>query len=117
MRHASPDVCERARHLMKRSSEERVDYDVELRLYNAQLRSAYGIARGDRVVDIGCGSGQTTRDAARMAVAGSVLGVDTSEAAIVRARERAREERLGNITFEIADAQVRSFEREDFDVA
>ena len=70
-----------------------------------------------RVVDIGCGTGQTTRDAARAAVVGSVLGVDTSASAIERARELAAGERLHNVTHTVADAQVHSFDDEEFDVA
>jgi SAM-dependent methyltransferase len=42
------------------------------------------------ILDIGCGTGQTTRDAARMAPAGSELGVDISASVIERARELAR---------------------------
>jgi SAM-dependent methyltransferase len=80
-------LANNARVLGTEPNIERVDYDAELRLHNARLRRCYGIERDDRVLDIGCGTGQTTRDAARMAVAGSVLGVDSSAPAIERARE------------------------------
>ena len=43
----------------------RYDYDAELRLYHEVLRRACDVRRDDHVVDIGCGTGQTTRDAAR----------------------------------------------------
>jgi ubiquinone/menaquinone biosynthesis C-methylase UbiE len=65
-----------------------MDYDAELRLLNQALRLAYGIERHDRVLDVGCGTGQTTREAARMAVEGSVLGIDLSAVAIDRPRAR-----------------------------
>jgi SAM-dependent methyltransferase len=94
-----------------------VDYDAELRLHNQVLRRAYGIRRADRVLDIGCGAGETTRDAARMAMAGSALGVDLSPQMIERARALSEAEGLGNVTFEIADAQVHTFPPELFDVA
>jgi SAM-dependent methyltransferase len=94
-----------------------VDYDAELRVHNARLRRVYGIGLDDRVIDIGCGTGQTTRDAAHTAVVGSVLGVDTSAPAIERARELAYGEGLHNVTHAVADAEVHSFEDEDFDVA
>ena len=68
-----------------------MDYDAELRIHNARLRRVYDIGLDDSVVDIGCGTGQTTRDAARAAVVGRVLGVDTSASAIERARELAPE--------------------------
>ncbi len=53
-------------------------YDAELRLHNEVLRQACGVQIHDRVLDIGCGTGQTTRQAARTAQAGSALGVDIS---------------------------------------
>ena len=51
----------------------RVDYDAELQRHNQVLRRSYGIGPYDHVLDIGCGAGQTTRDAARIAKAGSGL--------------------------------------------
>ena len=62
-----------------------VDYDAELRLHNERLREAYEIGPSDRVLDIGCGSGQTTREAARIAAAGHAHGVDSS-AVMIEAR-------------------------------
>jgi SAM-dependent methyltransferase len=94
-----------------------LDYDAELRLHNERLREAYEIGRSDRVLDIGCGSGQTTRDAARVAAAGHAHGVDSSAVMIERARELGREERLRNVTFQHADAEVCRFPNEPFDVA
>jgi SAM-dependent methyltransferase len=94
-----------------------VDYDAELRIHNARLRRVCNIGLEDRVIDIGCGTGQTTRDAARTAVFGSVLGVDTSAPAIERARELAGAEGLNNVTHAVADVQVHAFENEAFDVA
>ena len=94
-----------------------MDYDAELRIHNARLRRVYDIGLDDSVVDIGCGTGQTTRDAARAAVVGRVLGVDTSASAIERARELAAGEQLHNVTHTVADAQVHSFDDEEFDVA
>ena len=94
-----------------------MDYDAELRAHNARLRRVYDICLDDRVIDIGCGTGQTTRDAARTAVHGSALGVDTSAPAIERARELAYGEGLLNVTHAVADVQVHSFEDAHFDVA
>jgi SAM-dependent methyltransferase len=94
-----------------------MDYDAELRLHNEVLRRAYGIRRQDRVLDIGCGAGQTTREAARMAAAGNALGVDLSAQIIDRARQLAHAEGLRNVTFEQADVQVHQFPSERFDVA
>jgi len=70
-----------------------VSYDAELRRHNEVLRQAVGVQLHDHVLDIGCGSGQTTRQA------GGALGVDVSAPAIERARELARAEGLRNATF------------------
>ncbi len=94
-----------------------VDYDAELTRYSAVLRGAWAVEPHDRVLDIGCGAGQTTRDAARMAQAGSALGVDSSAPAIERARKLARAEGLRNVAFEPADAQAHSFAQGYFDLA
>src|SRR3954447_13523187 len=69
-------------------------YDAELRRHNEVLRRAAGVRLHDHVLDIGCGTGQTTRQAARTARAGSALGVDVSATAIKRAHELARAEGL-----------------------
>jgi SAM-dependent methyltransferase len=92
-------------------------YDAELRRHNEVLRRAAGVQPHDHVVDVGCGTGQTTRQAARTAQAGSALGVDISAPAIERARELARAEGLRNVTFEHANAQVHRFPEERFDLA
>jgi ubiquinone/menaquinone biosynthesis C-methylase UbiE len=92
-------------------------YDAELRRHNEVLRRAAGVQSHDHVLDIGCGTGQTTRQAARTARAGSAFGVDVSAHAIKRARDLARAEGLRNVTFEHADAQVHRFPPERFDLA
>lgn len=95
----------------------RVDYDAELRLHDEVLRRTYNIRADDRVLDIGCGTGRTTRDAARSAGEGSALGVDLSASMIERARELARAERVHNVAFEQGDAQVHRFPEDGFDLA
>jgi SAM-dependent methyltransferase len=92
------------------------DYDAELRRYDDVLRRACGVQPDDHVLDIGCGAGQTTRQAGRTAWAGRALGVDVSVAALERARDRARAEGLNNVTFEQADAQVHRFAPRRFDL-
>jgi ubiquinone/menaquinone biosynthesis C-methylase UbiE len=94
-----------------------IDYDAELQLHNEQLRAAYGIGTTDRVLDIGCGAGQTTRDAARLASGGSVLGVDIDAGMIARARELADAAGVSNVQFEVGDVQTHPFRPAEFDVA
>ncbi|MDE9364606.1 class I SAM-dependent methyltransferase [Luteipulveratus sp. YIM 133132] len=92
-------------------------YDVELRALHEHLRAAYGIEPGDAVLDVGCGAGLTTREAARAAAPGSVTGVDTSAEMLGRARRLAVEEGLSTVRFVPGDAQTYAFEPASFDVA
>jgi SAM-dependent methyltransferase len=92
-------------------------YDAELRRHHEVLLRACGVQVRDHVLDIGCGAGQTTRQAARTARAGMALGVDVLAPAIERARALARADDLRNVTFECADAQVCRFPPERFDLA
>jgi SAM-dependent methyltransferase len=92
-------------------------YDAELRDHHEHLRAAYGIRPGDEVVDIGCGTGLTTREASRAAAPGRVVGIDVSESMLERAGQLAAAERLDNVRYELGDAQVHRFDPAGFDVA
>lgn len=78
---------------------------------------ATAIAPTDAVLDVGCGTGGTTRDAARRAPEGSALGIDLSGPMLRRAREQSRAEGLANVTFVHADAQVHPFDESTCDLA
>ncbi|MDB5455058.1 MAG: Methylase involved in ubiquinone/menaquinone biosynthesis, partial [Caulobacter sp.] len=91
-------------------------YDAELRRHDEHFRAALKVGPGDRVLDIGCGAGRSTRDAARLAVRGSVVGVDVSEEMLEAARQRSAAEGLRNIVFEQADAQSQAFPVAHFDL-
>lgn len=68
---------------------------------------------GERVLDIGCGTGGTTAALARAVGAGGrVLGVDISEPLVGAARAQG----LANATFEIGDAAAWPFEPGSFDL-
>jgi len=92
-------------------------YDRAVAGYHRPLLDAAAIDDGDRVLDLGCGTGQTTRDAARAARSGSALGVDLSRRMLEVARQRVETEGVANASFEQADAQVHPFEQGAFDVA
>ncbi|MFD0903440.1 class I SAM-dependent methyltransferase [Actinomadura sediminis] len=92
------------------------DYDAELRLHNEHFRAAARVGPRDRVLDIGCGTGRSTREAARAAVHGSAVGVDVSARMLERARRLTDDQGQANVAYEQADAQVHRFPPAHFDL-
>lgn len=72
---------------------------------------------GDRVVDLGCGFGDTTQRLAELVGAdGEAFGVDVAEPFIEQARKEAEEAGVENVRFAVGDVQVTEFD-ETFDYA
>jgi SAM-dependent methyltransferase len=72
---------------------------------------------GDRVVDLGCGFGDTTQWLAGLiGGSGEAVGVDVSEPFIQVACKEAEEAGVENVSFEVGDVQVTEF-GETFDYA
>ncbi|MFI7611041.1 class I SAM-dependent methyltransferase [Nonomuraea terrae] len=80
-----------------------------------RLLDAARVGEHDRVLDIGCGAGVSSRAAARRAARGRVLGADLSGPMLERARLDAAG--IGNVVFEQADAQAHPFPEGAFDAA
>lgn len=83
---------------------------LDIMLDTAAIRSA------DRIIDIGCGTGASTLEAARRVPEGMGLGVDISEPLLARAASRAKEAGIQNASFLLADAQTYDFSRQPFDL-
>jgi SAM-dependent methyltransferase len=91
-------------------------FEQSLAGYEAALFAAAAIRPGDHVLDVGCGTGSTTREAARQADRGTATGVDLSAAMITFARAAAVSTGVGNACFLQGDAQVYPFPTAAFDV-
>ena len=92
----------------QRWTDRQEEQDLVLRPVSDRLIAAAEPKPGQRVVDIGCGCGDTTIDfAARVAPGGEVLGLDISEPMLARARERAPVSLPAR--FVLADATVYAF--------
>ena len=91
-------------------------YEIRGAGHRRLLLQAAAIASGERVLDLGCGNGASTLEAARMAEPGEAVGIDLSTAMLTNARARSATAGLSNVTFVHGDAQVHDFEPESFDV-
>ena len=90
--------------------------DAQIEPLGRAAIDAAGLRPGERVLDVGCGCGQTTLQLAeRVGSAGAVRGVDVSGPMLARARERAAEARLAHVELVQADAQTEGFDP-DFDL-
>jgi ubiquinone/menaquinone biosynthesis C-methylase UbiE len=73
---------------------------------------------GERVIDIGCGSGTTVLAlAARVGANGFVLGADISKQSVQRARERLAHANVRQADIALADVSTYTFEPNSFDLA
>lgn len=81
-------------------------YDAMLAPYVDRILGAAALTSADRVLDIGCGCGATTLAAAGIVSTGEAVGIDLSKPMIERARQRAIDAGVGNVRFEVADAQT-----------
>jgi SAM-dependent methyltransferase len=93
------------------------EYERLLEVFDSTLVEASAVGAGDRCLDVGCGTGATTRALAARAVDGSVLGLDLSGPMLAIAREAADREHVSNVEFVQGDAQVHPFDPGSFDVA
>ncbi|MGW6307104.1 class I SAM-dependent methyltransferase [Streptomyces niveus] len=97
-------------------AEHHTRYDAMLAEFDDALFAAASIGERDRVLDVGCGSGLTTRLAARRAARGQVTGVDISAPLLDRARSLTDGRELPHVGYVLADAQLHPFPAGAYDV-
>ncbi|MCW5746149.1 MAG: methyltransferase domain-containing protein [Alphaproteobacteria bacterium] len=91
-------------------SQQAVISDVFTSVTNVSCNAA-AAAPAEHVVDIGCGTGDTLLDFARIVgPSGAVLGVDVSVPMLDLARQRAAKAGYGNVSCALADATTYAFE-------
>jgi len=83
------------------------------RPYRQRLYDRVGLARADRVLDMGCGTGAVTLDIAQ-STRGQVVGIDIDEAKLEEARRLL--EVIPNVEFQVADVQDLPFPDCSFDL-
>ena len=84
------------------------------RLLAPQLVQFGGLADGDRVLDVGCGTGSLTFAVTPLANVAAVVGIDPSAAYVAFAEARNQDRR---ITFQAGDARALPFADNTFDRA
>jgi SAM-dependent methyltransferase len=98
-------------------AEEADRYDRMLGGHGADLITAAALRTGEHVLDVGCGAGASTVEAAwAVGARGHALGVDVSRPLLAAAAARAADGGLANVAFVEADAQAHPFAPAAFDV-
>jgi SAM-dependent methyltransferase len=93
-------------------------YERSATPYRERLLESAALVAGDRVLDVGCGTGRTTREAARIvAPDGRAVGFDLSASMLQLARDEAAADGLDNVEFQQADVQVYDLGDASYDVA
>ena len=92
-------------------------YDSLLEPFGRAAMDRLDLRPGERVLDLGCGTGATTLALADRVGPGSVLGVDISARMLAGARARAADAAVDTVAFRQVDVQTGDLGRAEFDAA
>ncbi len=103
------------------AGEKWVDYqkaiDAHARPFGLLAMDRASILSGERVLDVGCGCGDTTFELARrVGKTGELTGIDLSSIMLARARESAGDLGLTHVRFINADEQTYAFQPQSVDL-
>lgn len=91
-----------------------VQRETQMASVSADLFATAALQPGETVLDVGCGTGPTTEQAARaVGPGGRVTGTDIAPAMVEAARASSR---VAGVTWQVADAQTHDFGAGTFDV-
>jgi ubiquinone/menaquinone biosynthesis C-methylase UbiE len=91
-------------------------WQAQLAVAQAKLLACAALAPGQRVLDVACGTGLVSLDAARaVGPSGNVVGVDISDQMVDGARRRAAGQGLNNSSFARMDAESLALPDASFD--
>ena len=92
-------------------------WQAQLACAHAKLMACAGLAPGQRVLDVACGTGLVTLPVAQaVAPHGHVVGVDLSEQMVEAARGRALDRNVSNVSFARMDAERLALPDASFDI-
>jgi ubiquinone/menaquinone biosynthesis C-methylase UbiE len=92
-----------------------VSYYTQAPLREVEKKLLASIPKGSRILDVGCGSGRFSIGAAQSGH--TVTGIDITPAAITAASEKAKNLKLGDVSFLVGDMTEMSFQNNEFDYA
>jgi len=76
------------------------------------------VKSGDRVLDVGCGYGETCLQfAEKVGATGTVVGIDCTSSFLDTAKKELLESKHSNIEYILGDAQTYAFKDNEFDIA
>jgi SAM-dependent methyltransferase len=92
-------------------------YDATLEPFGRAVMERLGVTARERVLDIGCGTGTTALELAKLASAGEVVGIDLSEPMASEARRRINAAPVHNARILVGDVQALAPAEGPFDAA